>query len=245
MPLASLSRQSLDFPPLEHALREPDGLLALGGDLSPERLISAYRHGCFPWFQDGQPILWWSPDPRMVLLPAELHVSRSLRKTLRQGRFAVSFDRDFPAVIRACAEPRTYADGTWITPAMQAAYLELHRRGLAHSVEVWQDDRLVGGLYGLSIGRLFFGESMFSLETDASKAALAVFSRQLCRWRFTLIDCQVPNDHLRRLGGFEMPRNTFLRWLSGALQTETRRGRWRLDSPLMPRRATIPPAKVA
>ncbi|WPP47255.1 leucyl/phenylalanyl-tRNA--protein transferase [Pseudomonas sp. AN-1] len=209
MPLASLSRQSLNFPPLEHALREPDGLLALGGDLSPERLISAYRHGCFPWFQDGQPILWWSPDPRMVLLPAELHVSRSLRKTLRQGRFAVSFDRDFPAVIRACAEPRTYADSTWITPAMHAAYLELHRRGLAHSVEVWQDDRLVGGLYGLSIGRLFFGESMFSRTTDASKIGFVTLVERLRDCGFALIDCQMYTRHLASFGARPIPRHEF------------------------------------
>ena len=162
-----LSANSLDFPPLARALREPDGLLAAGGDLSPERLVSAYRHGCFPWFQDGQPILWWSPDPRMVLFPNELHVSRSLRKVIHQGHFEVTFDRDFAAVTHACAEPRAYADGTWITPAMQASYLQLHRRGIAHSVEVWLDGQLVGGLYGLAIGRLFFGESMFSRATDA------------------------------------------------------------------------------
>lgn len=207
--LESLSRHSLDFPPLQRALREPNGLLAVGGDLSPERLVSAYRHGCFPWFQEGQPILWWSPDPRMVLFPAELHVSRSLRKTQRQGRFTVSFDRDFAAVIRACAEPRAYADGTWITPAMQASYLELHRRGIAHSVEVWQDDRLVGGLYGLAIGRLFFGESMFSRVPDASKIGFVTLVEQLRDCGFALIDCQMHTSHLASLGAREIPRNEF------------------------------------
>lgn len=207
--LPVLSRRSLEFPPLESALRDPDGLLALGGDLSPERLISAYRHGCFPWFQEGQPILWWSPDPRMVLYPAQLHVSRSLRKTRRQGRFAASFDRDFAAVIRACAEPRSYSDGTWITPAMQAAYLELHRRGIAHSVEVWQDGRLVGGLYGLAIGRLFFGESMFSRTTDASKIGFVALVERLRDCGFALIDCQMHTDHLASFGARAIPRSEF------------------------------------
>lgn len=207
--LPALSRRSSDFPPLDRALREPNGLLALGGDLSPERLIGAYRHGCFPWFQEGQPILWWSPDPRMVLRPEELHVSRSLRKTLRQGRFTVSFDRDFAAVIRGCAEPRTYADGTWITPAMQAAYLELHRRGIAHSVEVWRDGRLVGGLYGLALGRLFFGESMFSRATDASKVGFVTLVEHLRDCGFVLIDCQMHTDHLAGFGARPIPRNEF------------------------------------
>lgn len=207
--LASLSRHSLTFPPLARALREPNGLLAVGGDLSPERLLSAYRHGCFPWFQEGQPILWWSPDPRMVLFPNELHVSRSLRKTLRQERFTVTFDRNFAAVIRACAEPRAYADGTWITPAMQTSYQELHRRGIAHSVEVWEHDRLVGGLYGLAIGRLFFGESMFSRATDASKIGFVTLVERLRDCGFTLIDCQMHTQHLASFGAREIPRSEF------------------------------------
>ncbi|HEY8330098.1 MAG TPA: leucyl/phenylalanyl-tRNA--protein transferase [Pseudomonas sp.] len=208
-----LARDSLKFPPLEQALREPDGLLAAGGDLSPERLISAYRHGCFPWFQEGQPILWWSPDPRMVLFPAELHVSHSLRKLMRQGRFEVSFDRDFPAVIRACAAPRSYADGTWITRAMQAAYLELHRRGIAHSVEVWQEDQLVGGLYGLALGRLFFGESMFSRTDNASKIGFVTLVEQLRECGYVLIDCQMHTQHLSSFGAREIPRADFAGYL--------------------------------
>ncbi|MCQ4346499.1 leucyl/phenylalanyl-tRNA--protein transferase [Pseudomonas stutzeri] len=207
--LPILSRRSLDFPPLETALGEPDGLLALGGDLRPERLVAAYRHGCFPWYQEGQPILWWSPDPRMVLFPEELHVSRSLRKTLRQNRFTITFDRDFAAVVSACAAPRNHADGTWITPAMQAAYRELHRRGVAHSVEVWQDERLVGGLYGLAIGRLFFGESMFSRATDASKAGFVTLVERLRDCGFRLIDCQMHTPHLASLGARPIPRSEF------------------------------------
>ncbi|WP_349617124.1 leucyl/phenylalanyl-tRNA--protein transferase [Azotobacter salinestris] len=207
--LTCLQRDSLNFPPLERALRDPNGLLAVGGDLSSERLIQAYRHGCFPWYQAGQPILWWSPDPRTVLLPHELHVSRSLRKVLRQERFQVSFDRDFSAVIQACAGPRDYADGTWITPEMRKAYQELHRRGIAHSVEVWQSGTLVGGLYGLAIGQLFFGESMFSHTDNASKVGFATLVRRLEQWGFVLIDCQMPTEHLQSLGARSIPRTEF------------------------------------
>ncbi|WP_349570197.1 leucyl/phenylalanyl-tRNA--protein transferase [Azotobacter salinestris] len=207
--LTCLQRDSLNFPPLERALRDPNGLLAVGGDLSSERLIQAYRHGCFPWYQAGQPILWWSPDPRTVLLPHELHVSRSLRKVLRQERFQVSFDRDFSAVIQACAGPRDYADGTWITPEMRKAYQELHRRGIAHSVEVWQNGTLVGGLYGLAIGQLFFGESMFSHTDNASKVGFATLVRRLEQWGFVLIDCQMPTEHLQSLGARSIPRTEF------------------------------------
>src|SRR5690606_29186252 len=177
--LGWLKRDELAFPPLEAALREPNGLLAAGGDLSPERLIAAYRHGCFPWYAPGQPILWWSPDPRTVLFPDELHVSRSLAKVLRQQRFEVSFDRDFAAVIAACAAPRSYANGTWITDEMRGAYEQLHQLGHAHSVEVWQDGELVGGLYGLAFGLLFFGESMFSRRDNASKVGFVTLVRQL------------------------------------------------------------------
>lgn len=212
--LSWLSRRNFDFPPLDQALREPNGLLALGGDLSPERLVSAYRHGCFPWFQEGQPILWWSPDPRMVLFPAELHVSRSLRKTQRQHRFEISFDRDFPTVIEACAGPRPYADGTWITPAMLDAYRTLHRRGIAHSVEVWQDGQLVGGLYGLAIGRLFFGESMFSRVTDASKIGFVTLVERLRDSGFVLIDCQMHTSHLASFGARPIPRTEFAHYLA-------------------------------
>lgn len=211
--LTWLQRDSLSFPPLEKALREPNGLLAAGGDLSPERLIQAYRHGCFPWYQQGQPLLWWSPDPRTVLFPNELHISRSLHKVLRRGTFQVTFDHDFAAVIQACAEPRSYADGTWITPSMQAAYMELHRRGIAHSVEAWQDGVLVGGLYGLAMGQLLFGESMFSRTDNASKVGFVSLVSQLKDWGFVLIDCQMPTQHLHSLGAREIPRSEFARYL--------------------------------
>lgn len=211
--LTWLQRDSLDFPPLDNALREPNGLLAAGGDLSVERLVQAYRHGCFPWYQDGQPILWWSPDPRTVLFPDELHVSRSLRKLLRQARYQVTFDQAFAGVIQACAAPRDYADGTWITTSMQQAYLELHRRGIAHSVEVWRDGHLVGGLYGVAIGRLFFGESMFSHEDNASKVGFVTLVERLNAWGFVLIDCQMPSQHLHGFGARAIDRRDFADYL--------------------------------
>lgn len=211
--LTWLQRNNLTFPPLEKAMREPNGLLAAGGDLSADRLIQAYRHGCFPWFQEGQPILWWSPDPRTVLFPEELHISRSLGKVLRQNRYQVTFDRDFTAVIQACAAPRDYADGTWITDSMQSAYLELHRRGYAHSVEVWEQDTLVGGLYGLAIGQLFFGESMFSRADNASKVGFATLVERLKAWGFVLIDCQMPTEHLHSFGARAITRTTFADYL--------------------------------
>ncbi|MBD8599832.1 leucyl/phenylalanyl-tRNA--protein transferase [Pseudomonas sp. W2Oct36] len=211
--LTWLQRDTFDFPPLEKAMREPNGLLAGGGDLSADRLIAAYRHGCFPWYQQGQPILWWSPDPRTVLFPEELHVSRSLAKLLRQGRYRVTFDQDFAAVIQACAEPRAYADGTWITGSMQAAYIELHARGFAHSVEVWNGDALVGGLYGLAMGQLFFGESMFSRADNASKVGFATLVEYLKESGFVLIDCQMPTEHLLSLGARSIARQTFADYL--------------------------------
>ena len=207
--LTWLSRDDLAFPPLEKALREPNGLLAAGGDLSAQRLIAAYRHGCFPWYQDEQPLLWWSPDPRTVLFPSELHVSRSLAKCLRQQRFQVTFDQDFAAVIRECAGPRNYTDGTWITDAMRSAYQQLHEMGLAHSVEVWHEEQLVGGLYGLAMGRLFFGESMFSRADNASKVGFVTLVRQLQQWDFVMIDCQMPTTHLQSLGARSIPRSEF------------------------------------
>ncbi|WP_342622689.1 leucyl/phenylalanyl-tRNA--protein transferase [Pseudomonas alkylphenolica] len=211
--LTWLSRDSLTFPALDRALRDPNGLLAAGGDLSAERLVQAYRHGCFPWYQDGQPILWWSPDPRTVLFPDELHVSRSLRKFIRQGHYQVSFDQDFAAVIKACAAPRDYADGTWITDSMQAAYLKLHQQGFAHSVEVRQNGELVGGLYGLAMGRLFFGESMFSRADNASKVGFVTLVEHLQQAGFVLIDCQMPTDHLHSLGARDIARATFADYL--------------------------------
>ena len=212
--LTWLTRDSLTFPPLTKALQEPNGLLAAGGDLSPERLVQAYRHGCFPWFQDGQPILWWSPDPRTVLFPDELHVSRSLAKLIRQQRYQVSFDTDFETVIAACAAPRDYADGTWITDPMRAAYCELHRRGFAHSVEVRENGELVGGLYGLAMGRLFFGESMFSRADNASKVGFVTLVEHLRAAGFVLIDCQMPTNHLHSLGAREISRASFAEHLA-------------------------------
>jgi len=198
------------FPEVTQALRDPDGLLAIGGDLSLTRLINAYRQGIFPWYGAGDPILWWSPDPRVVLFPRELHVSRSLRKVLRKRRFAVTMDRDFPAVIRACAMPRDAEAGTWLLPEMIAAYRALHVHGLAHSVEVWQEDVLVGGLYGVAIGRAFFGESMFARVDNASKIALVHLCRQLDAWDFGLIDCQVLTAHLLSMGARPIPRRDFV-----------------------------------
>lgn len=207
--LTWLQRDDLSFPPLTKAMREPNGLLAAGGDLSPERLQAAYRHGCFPWYQDGQPLLWWSPDPRTVLYPEELHVSRSLRKRLRQGDFEVTFDSAFAEVIQNCAAPRSYADGTWITTPMQTAYIKLHQLGHAHSVEVWRDGLLVGGLYGLAMGQLFFGESMFSRTTDASKVGFVTLVERLRDWGFKLIDCQMHTQHLESFGARSISRQAF------------------------------------
>ena len=197
------------FPPLEQALEEPSGLLAAGGDLSPERLIAAYRRGIFPWYSPGQPVLWWSPDPRAVLFPEEFHCTRSLAKTLRNGGFSYSMDRDFAAVIDGCAAPRAASPGTWITSDMRAAYLELHRLEHAHSIEIWRAGALVGGLYGVRLGGVFFGESMFSRERDASKAALARLVAVCRRNSLAVIDCQLPSRHLTTLGSRTIPRSQF------------------------------------
>ena len=207
--LTWLSKDSLSFPPLSRALREPDGLLAAGGDLRPERILAAYRHGCYPWYQQGQPILWWSPNPRFVLFPDELHISRSLGKVLRRQTFTISYDQAFDRVIDACAGPRSYADGTWITDAMRQAYQQLHRLGHAHSVEVWQAGELVGGLYGLCIGQVFFGESMFSHADNASKVAFAHLVPDLQRWGIRLIDCQMQTRYLASFGARAIERQAF------------------------------------
>ena len=204
------------FPPLEQALREPSGLLAAGGDLSPARLLSAYERGVFPWYSAQQPILWWAPDPRMVLFPAEFKVSRSLGKTLSNGRFECRLDTAFGATIRACAAPRRSGADTWLNAEMIDSYEELHHRGYGHSVETWQGDELVGGLYGLQLGGVFFGESMFSREPDASKAALAGLVEHCGALGIDLIDCQLPSAHLRSLGSRAMPRRQFLRFLQPA-----------------------------
>ena len=206
-----------NFPPVERALHDPEGLLAAGGDLSVERLLAAYRRGIFPWYSPGQPVLWWSPDPREVLFPHEFHVSRSLARALRTRGFAYRVDGDFEAVIDACAAPRDGSPGTWITGDMRAAYVELHRRGIAHSCEIWRDERLVGGVYGVRLGAIFFGESMFSAERDASKAALACLVRDCIADGTELIDCQMPSGHLRSLGSRALPRAEFLERLGRAI----------------------------
>lgn len=206
-----LEPDNLSFPSIEHALDEPNGLIAVGGDLSVERLLAAYRMGIFPWYDSPQPILWWSPNPRMVLFPERVHISRSLAKKIRQQHFQLSFDRAFGQVIHHCAQVnRDGQPGTWIDDDMLDAYQQLHRLGHAHSVEAWFEGELVGGLYGIAIGRVFFGESMFSLQTDASKVAFVHMAKQLQAWGFPLIDCQVSNPHLLSLGAEEVSRSQFL-----------------------------------
>ncbi len=202
------------FP--DHRYATKDGLLALGGDLSPERLLLAYRNGIFPWYNPGEPILWWSPDPRCVLLPNEFHASRSLRKAIQKNGFNFTFDKDFTAVIENCALPRKSSSGTWISGDMKRAYIELHSLGHAHSVETWRQGKLVGGLYGIAIGKVFFGESMFASETDASKASLQFLINQLLEWEFQLIDCQITSPHLISLGAEEIPRDRFIKKLKTA-----------------------------
>ena len=215
------------FPPLEGALIDPNGLLCAGGDLSPKRLLDAYQHGIFPWYSRGEPILWWSPDPRMVLDPGEFRVSRSLRRSLRAGRWQVTLDRDFPAVIRACAEaPRIGQNGTWIVRDIQHAYWQLAQLGFAHSVETWLDGELVGGLYGLAIGRMFYGESMFSRVTDASKVAAAHLARFLEGEGYGMIDCQMSTPHLASLGAREIPRAAFMARLRALVAVAWQPGRW-------------------
>ena len=214
------------FPDIESALHQPDGLLAAGGDLTSDRLLTAYVQGIFPWYDEGQPILWWSPYSRCVLRPSEMHLSRRLRQTIRRSSLTVSFNRAFADVIRACAGERKSQQGTWITQDMIGAYERLHKEGWAHSVEVWNSDRLVGGLYGLSIGDVFFGESMFSAESNASKIALLGLCCQLTENDFALIDCQVVSRHLMTLGATVMPRAEFARILHSACSAATRFDGW-------------------
>jgi leucyl/phenylalanyl-tRNA--protein transferase len=197
------------FPPVALALSEPDGLLAVGGCLSTQRIINAYSQGIFPWYSDEDPILWWSPDPRLVIFPKQLHISKSLHKTLRRQVFQISIDTAFTEVIKACAAPRSKETGTWLSPEMQTAYIRLHQEGHAHSVEAWQDNKLVGGLYGLAVGQVFFGESMFHSKTDASKAAFVSLIKQLSLWGYQIIDCQVHTPHLISLGAEEITRQRF------------------------------------
>ena len=225
----SANPSDLRFPPVDVAT--PEGLLAVGGDLRPERLLEAYRHGIFPWYNDEQPILWWSPDPRTVLFPEKLHVSRSLKRSLRPGLFSVTLDTCFRDVMRHCAGPRPqYPDGgTWITADMLDAYQCLHELGYAHSVEIWQAGELVGGLYGVALGGAFFAESMFTRVPNASKVALVCLVRQLHAWGFRLMDCQQSSPHVTALGAESIPRRDFLDHLTAALELPDRLGRWRFD----------------
>jgi leucyl/phenylalanyl-tRNA--protein transferase len=220
------------FPPVERALKDPNGLLAAGGDLSLPRLIEAYQNGIFPWYSDDQPLLWWSPDPRMVLFPDELRISRSLRKRLARRDYEVRIDTAFEVVIEACSAPRTGQQGTWITPEVAEAYAGLARAGLAHSVETWIDGELAGGLYGVALGRMFYGESMFTRAPDASKLALAHLVRQLGRWEFGMIDCQMKTAHLARFGAREIPRADFIRKLANLVNYPVTARNWRLDDDL-------------
>ena len=228
MPIFRLVDEPI-FPPPDYA--DPSGLLAVGGDLSKERLLEAYRLGIFPWYSDDQLILWWSPDPRLVLDLKDFTISRSLRKTLKKAIFQVTFDHAFEQVIQACAVvPRAAQNGTWITEEMRAAYINLHGLGYAHSVESWLGGELVGGLYGVSLGKAFFGESMFHLKTDASKVALATLVEKLKSWDFHFIDSQMTTEHMIRLGARELPRRIFLKRLQLALRHPPKRGRWRIES---------------
>ncbi len=222
------------FPPLTRALREPNGLLAAGGALTPEWLLTAYRRGIFPWFNDGEPILWWSPSPRMVVFPDEVRITRSLRKTLRKGDYEVRLDHDFAAVIRACAAPREPGGRTWITPDIQSAYIRMHQLGYAHSVETYIDGELAGGLYGMALGQAFFGESMFSRRTDASKIAFAHLTRFLEQRNFRVLDCQMTTQHLASLGGREITREAFAALLDTFAGVDLPPARWPKDGATHP-----------
>ncbi len=219
------------FPDVEKALQNPDGLLAAGGDLSATRLLNAYRKGIFPWYEEGQPILWWSPNPRGVLYTRQFRISSSLRKTLRKHEWTVTFDGDFKKTVAACAAPRSYARGTWITGEMTEAYTALYQLGYAHSVELWDyQERLIGGVYGVIIGKMFFGESMFSFQTNASKVALAYMVSHLYRWGCPLLDCQLPSTHLLSLGAKAMPRREYIRIMTPLCEKEQANIAWELDT---------------
>lgn len=221
------SNPASPFPPVEAALREPDGLLAMGGDLSVARLLNAYRHGIFPWYSRGQPILWWSPDPRTVFRSGGVRLSSRFRRTLKSSKWEIRADTAFAQVVSACARtPRPGQRGTWITDAMQAAYIELHRHGHAHSVEVFDGGRLVGGIYGVGVGRMFFGESMFSAESGGSKAALAALAHRLQDWGWPLIDAQVESPHLQSLGAEAWPRRDFIAHIAAWVDLPQPPGRW-------------------
>ncbi|MDD4891143.1 MAG: leucyl/phenylalanyl-tRNA--protein transferase [Phycisphaerae bacterium] len=229
MPVFRIPREIV-FPDPADAEVEPNGLLGVGGDLSPARLLLAYRSGIFPWYSRGQPILWWSPDPRMVLYPDRLHVPRRLATDLRHNRFDVTLDRAFADVIAGCAQtPRPSQPGTWITPAMRKAYCRLHDLGHAHSCEAWLGGQLAGGVYGVAAGRCFAAESMFYRRANASKAALVCLVRQLGRWGFRLVDCQVYTDNIARFGGVEIPRSRYLAELAAAIDQPGVPGPWQFD----------------
>lgn len=219
------------FPPVERALKHPNGLLAAGGDLSAERLLAAYRNGIFPWYSEGEPLLWWSPDPRMVLYTAEMKISRTLTKSTRNRGYEVRIDTAFSRVLEGCAGTRRGQPGTWLGPEMRAAYLRLHELGYAHSFETWQADTLVGGLYGMALGRMFYGESMFSRTTDASKVALAALARELRARGFPMIDCQMNTPHLASLGAREIKRTDFLHAVSALVNYAEPPVRWNLSDP--------------
>ena len=214
------------FPASDQALEEPNGLLAWGGDLQPERLLNAYRSGIFPWYTQGQPLLWWSPAPRCVIFPANVHISKRTRRRYNSGQFTLTADRDFEGVILACSEDRGDSSGTWITKEMLAAYSELHRLGHAHSIEAWHNDQLAGGIYGLAIGSIFFGESMFTRQADAGKIALIALCKQLAHWSFGMLDCQVSNPHLIRMGAEEISNPVFERLLAEGIVKIRRKGLW-------------------
>jgi leucyl/phenylalanyl-tRNA--protein transferase len=220
------------FPPADAALDDPNGLLAAGGGLSIARLLAAYASGIFPWFNEGDPVLWWCPDPRMVLPTDAVHISRSLRRRLRRADYDITFDHAFREVIRACAAPRKHDSGTWLVPSMIRAYERLYDAGAAHSVEVWIDGQLAGGLYGVALGRMFFGESMFTRRTDGSKMAIALLAAQLSRWGFPLIDCQMRTEHLASLGAVEIPRRSFVARVRELVQHEPVASPWVADADL-------------
>lgn len=215
-----------EFPPTELALQQPNGLLAVGGDLSVERLIHAYSRGIFPWYSEGEPVLWWTPDPRTVFIPGKVHVSRRLQRKIRNAGFAITIDRAFDKVVTACALPRSQSEGTWLLPEMQAAYRNLHKLGHAHSIEVWHMGQLVGGLYGIALGRAFFGESMFSTLSDMSKIALATLSDLLNQWGYMVLDGQVASPHLKRMGAITMERENFEALLKQAVPRKPEPDSW-------------------
>jgi len=230
MPVFQLSND-LVFPSPD--LADDNGLLAVGGDLSKPRLLLAYSKGIFPWYSEGDPILWWSPDPRMILVPAKFKCSRSLKQKIKKGSYQVTMDSAFESVIMHCASVHNKSDGaTWITDEMMEAYIQLHRSGVAHSVETWFDDKLVGGLYGVSLGSAFFGESMFAEKSDASKVAFVLLIQQLQKWKFTLIDCQITTAHLKTFGAHEVSRHKFMTLLESALTVGTKKGKWNFDEKL-------------